>query len=53
MAQWVKNLTAVAQTPAEASVRSRAQRSGLKDQLLTQLGFNPWPRNFRMPRVQP
>ena len=31
MAQWVKNLPAVAQASAEAQVRSLAQFSGLKD----------------------
>ena len=52
--QWVKNLTAAAQVPVEAQVRSLARHSGLKDLALPelwqlQLGFNPWPRNFHMP----
>ena len=51
MAQWVKNLTAVAQVPAEVRVPSLAQRSRLKDPVLLQLwcrsqlwlGFSTWP----------
>ena len=31
VAQWVKDLTEVAQVAAEAQVQSRAQRSGLKE----------------------
>ena len=55
MAQWVKNLTAVAQVPVEVRVQSTAQCSGLNDlaQLHLQLGFNPWPGNFHMPQVWP
>ena len=57
MAQWVKNLIAVAQVAAEVQVRSLAQHSELKDLALLQLQyrsqlrlrFNPWPRNFHMP----
>ena len=37
MAQWVKNLTAVAWANAEAQVVSLAQCSGLKDLALLQL----------------
>ena len=37
MAQWVKNLTAVAQVAAEEWVRYLAQCSELKDQALFQL----------------
>ena len=49
MAQWVKNLTAGAWVP------SLAQCNGLKGLALLQLQlrFNPWPKNFHMPRVQP
>ena len=43
MVQWVKNPTAAAQVAVEARVWSPAQCSG----------FNPRPRNFHMPRVQP
>ena len=60
MAQWVKNLTAAARVPLKAQVRFPTWGSGLKDLALLQLrcrsqlwlGFNPWPRNFHMPRVQ-
>ena len=48
MAQWVKNLSAVAQIRAEAQVRSLAQHGGLKDPSLLSLVFNPWPENFHM-----
>jgi len=50
VAQWVKNLSAVAQIRAEAQVRSLAQHGGLKDPSLLQLSlvFNPWPENFHM-----
>ena len=59
MAQWLKNLTAAAQVPAE--VQGPAQCSGLKDPVWPQLqyrsqlqlGFSPWPGNFHMPQVQP
>ena len=37
MAQWVKNLTAVARVAAEVRVRSPAQCSGLKDPAVSQL----------------
>ena len=61
VAQWVKNLTAVVQSVAEVQVQSPAWHSGLKDPVLLQLwqrsqlqcGFDPWPRNFHMPQVQP
>ena len=54
VAQCVKNLIAMAQVAAV--VRSPAQCSGLKDQVLPQLqgrlqlwlGFNPQPRNLHM-----
>lgn len=48
MAQWVKNLTAVALVAVEAWVPSPAQSSGLKD-LTLQLSFSPWPWDFHMP----
>ena len=59
MAPWVKDLTAVARVAVEAWIRSPTQHSGLKDpalpqlwiRLQLQLGFNPWPGNFHMPRV--
>ena len=61
MAQWVKNLIAVAQVIAEGQIRSLAWCSALKDPTLPQrwhrlqlwLGFNPWPENFHMPWVWP
>ena len=55
MKQWVKNPTTAAQVTAEAQVQSPAQQSGLKDLELLQLWtrFNPWPRNFHVPQVQP
>ena len=55
MAQWVRNPTALAWVASEVWVRAPAQDSGLKDQamLQLQLGFNPWPKNFHMPWVQP
>ena len=55
MAQWVKDLTAVAQMAAEVQVRSLAWCSGLKVLALLQLRlrFNSWPRNFHMLQVQP
>ena len=59
MAQWVKNLPAVALIPVEVWVRSMAWYSGLKDPELLQLqfrpqlqlGFNPWPGNFHIPQM--
>ena len=55
MAQWIKNLTAVARVPAEAWIQSPAWSSGLKDLALAQLWlrFNPWSRNFHVPQMQP
>ena len=57
MVQGVKNLTAAAQVTGEAQVRSSARCRGLNDlvlpQLWLQLGCDPWPQNFHMPRVQP
>ena len=61
VAQWVKNLTAVALVAGEAQVWSSAWLSGLKDPALPQLWlrsqlqlrFNPRPRNFHMLWVQP
>ena len=55
MAQWVKNLIAVAQGAAEVQDRSLAQHSELKDLALLQLQyrsqlrlrFNRWPRNYQ------
>ena len=52
VAQWVKNVTAVAQVAVEMSVASLAWLSGLKDLALMwlhkgsqlHLGFSPWPR---------
>ena len=40
VAQWVKDLTAVAQVTEEAQVWSPAQHSGLKDPALPQLWCN-------------
>ena len=55
MAQWVKNLTVVAQVTAELLVPSVVWHSGLKDLVLPQLQlrFNPWSGNFCMLQVQP
>ena len=55
MAQYVKNLTAVAWVAAEVWVSPPTPRSGFKDLALPQLqlGFNPWPGNFIMPLVRP
>ena len=44
VAQWVKNLIAVAQVAVKVQVRSLAQCSGLKDPVLL-------AGNFHMPRV--
>ena len=51
VAQWIKNLTAVAQVTAEAQVQSPAWHSEFKDPALPQLQleFNLWPGNFHMP----
>ena len=51
----VKNATALALVSAKVWVPSLAQYSGLKEPVLLQvwLRFNPWPRNFHMPWVQP
>ena len=54
MAQWVKNLTVLAQVAMEVWVQSPAWCSGLKDLVLLQLRdslklqliFNPWSGNF-------
>ena len=48
MAQWVKNLTAVAQVTTEVQVQSLAQCSEWKNLVLPhlQLRFNPCPRTF-------
>ena len=56
MAQWVKNMIAVAQVAVEVRVRYPAQYTGLKDLVLPQLWcrsqlqlrFKPWPRSFHM-----
>ena len=61
MAQWVKNLTAVARVDAEVPVQSLAREGGLKNLVLPQLScrlqlwlrFSPWPRNFHMLWAQP
>ena len=61
VAQWVKNLTAVAWVAGEVQVPSPAWRHGLKDLALLQLQcslqlwlrFSPWPRNFHMLWVRP
>ena len=55
MAQWVKNLTAVAQVAVEAQVLSPAQHGGLKDPVLPQpqLKFSPWSRTFHVLQVWP
>ena len=60
MAQWVKNLTAVAWVTVEVQVQSPAHCSGLKDLALPQLWhrwqlqlkFNPGPENFCIPEAQ-
>ena len=57
MAQWVKNMIAVAQVAVEVRVRYPAQYTGLKDLVLPQLwcesqlwlGFNPQAGNFHIP----
>ena len=61
MAQWVKNLTAVARVAAVVHVQSLARHSGLKHLELLQLQcrsqlwlrFTPWSRNFHMLWVWP
>ena len=61
MAQWVKNLTTVAQITAEVRVQSPVWCSGLKDLALPQLQhrsqlqleFSPWPGNFHVLQVCP
>ena len=61
MAQWGKNLNAVAQVTVEAQVQPPAWPSGLKDPVLLQLwrwsclwlGFSPWPENILMLGVRP
>ena len=60
MAQWVKNLTAVAWVTVEVQVQSPAHCSGLKDLALPQLWhrwqlqlkFNPEPENFCIAEAQ-
>ena len=44
MAQWVKNLTAVAQVAADARVQSLAGYSRLKDPAELRLRFSRWPK---------
>ena len=48
MAQWVKNLTAVAWVVVEVQVQSLARSSGLKDLVLLKLWleFSPQSGNF-------
>ena len=61
VAEWVMNLTAVAQVTEEAQVKFPARYSRLKDLVLLQLpcwlqlqiGFNPLPRDSHMPQEQP
>ena len=55
MAQWVKNLTVVAQVTAELLVPSVVWHSGLKDLVLPQLQlrFNPWPGIVHMQQAGP
>ena len=61
VAQWVRNLTKVAQVAVETQVRSSSWYSGLKDPELPQLWcrlqlwlrFNPWPGNFHMLQERP
>ena len=61
MAQWVKNPTAAVQVAVEVQVQSPNWHDGLEDPVLLslqcksqlQLRFNPRPRNFHMPWVQP
>ena len=56
MAQWIKNLTVVAQVTAQVQVLSPALCSELRDLGLLQvqhrsqlqLGLNLWPENFHM-----
>ena len=55
MAQWVKDLTVVAQVTAEERVQSLTQHSALMDlalpplwhRLQLHLGFSPWPRKLQ------
>lgn len=51
--QWVKNLAQASRVTAEARVLSPAQLSGLKNPLMPQLAFNPWPKNVLLPWVWP
>ena len=55
MVQWVENPAAATRLAAKAQVQSLAWHSGLKDLawLQLQLRFNPQPRNFYKPQVQP
>ena len=58
-AQCGKNLATVASVTVEAQVQSWRRSSGLKDLASlrlpprSELRFNPWPGNFRMPQVWP
>ena len=60
MVQWVNNLTALAWVTVEVQVQTLAWYNGLEDHVLPHLWhnlelwvrFNPWARNFHMPRVQ-
>ena len=59
--QWVKNLMAAVWVAVKVWVWTQAWQSGLKDPVLPQLWcrvelqlrFNPWPKNFHMPRAWP
>lgn len=53
--QWVEHLTSVVQVTEEAGIQFLSWYSELKYLLLPQLQlkFNPWHKNFHMPRVQP
>ena len=55
VAQWVRDLTAMARVASEVQVRFSAQRSELKDPTLPRvwLGFSPWPGNFHVVQEQP
>ena len=61
MAQWLKNLTVVAQITARGKGSIPSPVQWIKDLVSPQLwhwsqlwlGFDPWPENFHMLWVQP